>query len=185
MRDHNDFDILLCMNDRRLVHLIILISLLLFMGLLWFIYLKPSSPSSAQWVRYLPGINALLNTLSALCASLGVIAITQKRESTHKKLMVSALLFSALFLISYLVYHHFHGDTPFLAHGFIRPVYFFTLISHIFLTIFALPLILITVLFALLDERSRHKKTAKWTFPIWLYVSVTGVLIYLFQVMFN
>jgi len=183
--DHNNFDILLRMNDRRLMNLIILISLVIFVGLLWFIYLKPAAPSSSQWVRYLPGINALLNTLSALCASLGVIAITQKREYTHKKLMISALIFSALFLVSYLVYHHFHGDTPFLAHGFIRPVYFFTLISHIFLTIFALPLILITVLFALLDERSRHKKIAKWTFPIWLYVSVTGVLIYLFQVMFN
>jgi putative membrane protein len=173
------------MNYTRLISLIIGISFFLFTGLLWVIYFKSPGSSSALWIPYLPSINALLNTLSAICVVGGVIAITKQKKKRHQQLMVSGLIFSALFLISYILYHHFHGDTPFLATGIIRPIYFFTLISHIVLTVFALPLILITASFALLNEFSRHKKIARWTVPIWLYVSVTGVLIYIFQVLFN
>ena len=116
---------------------------------------------------------------------LGVLAIVKGNEARHKAFMISALGFSALFLVSYLFYHHFHGDTPFLAEGIIRPIYFAILISHIGLTFFVLPLILVTVYFALTRQLPSHKKIAKWTFPLWMYVSVSGVLIYILQVVFN
>jgi putative membrane protein len=99
--------------------------------------------------------------------------------------MVSALVLSALFLISYLTYHHFQGDTRFLATGLIRPIYFFILISHIILSVAVLPMVLITVFHALRGRFSNHKKIARYTFPVWLYVSVTGVLVFLMLNVFN
>ena len=93
--------------------------------------------------------------------------------------MLSALGLSAAFLVSYLIYHTFHGDTPFLGEGWIRPVYFFILISHVGLSAVMLPLILITLYFALTGKLNLHPKVARYTLPLWLYVSVTGVLVYL------
>lgn len=174
------------MKTNTAISLLLVLSSLIFSFLVWFIYFKQGvADHSFGFVEQLPLVNSILNTCAAICMGLGVRAIINKQEKRHKKLMLSALGFSALFLISYLFYHHFHGDTPFLAQGFIRPIYFFTLISHILLTAFALPMILISVFFALTQKNERHKKIAKWTFPIWMYVSVTGVLIYIFQVLFN
>jgi putative membrane protein len=99
--------------------------------------------------------------------------------------MLAALLFSALFLISYIVYHTFHGDSKFLGEGWIRPVYFFVLISHIALSGICLPMILVTVSLSLLKHFPIHKRWARWTFPIWAYVSVTGVAIYLMLKVFG
>jgi putative membrane protein len=164
---------------------LILLSTSIFFFLAWYIYFKSASQSSFVFVGYLPLLNCILNTLCATSLCLGVRAILNKQEALHKRYMLSAIVFSALFLISYLTYHHFQGDTVFLAEGLIRYVYFFILISHIFLTLFVLPLILVTVFHALNSENDKHKRLAKWTFPLWLYVSVTGVLIYLFQVAFN
>lgn len=170
---------------KRIVQVSIFLSSVIFVGLMWFIYLKTPAATTVPFVTYLPLTNAILNGLSAICVCAGIVAITKKHKKYHISLMISALVFSALFLVSYLIYHHFHGDTPFLALGFIRIIYFTILISHIILTIFALPLILITVSFALISAFDRHKKIARWTVPIWLYVSVTGILIYVFQVAFN
>lgn len=174
------------MKTNTVISLLLVLSGFIFSFLVWFIYFKEGvTDHTLAFVEHLPLVNSLLNTCAAICMGLGIKAILNKQESRHKTLMLSALGFSALFLVSYLTYHHFHGDTPFLAQGLIRPIYFFTLISHIFLTIFALPMILISVFFALAQNNERHKKIAKWTFPIWMYVSVTGVLIYIFQVLFN
>ncbi len=96
------------------------------------------------------------------------------------RFMLTATVFSALFLVSYITYHFFHGDTHFPAHGWIRAVYFFILISHIGLSMVALPLILGTLWYALRNQFRFHRRIARWTFPIWLYVSVTGVIVYFF-----
>ncbi len=169
-----------------IINSLIALSLAIFCFLSWFIYFKPTTPpSTLSIINYLPLVNSLFNTASAIAMCLGIRAILKKDTHTHKRYMITALIFSTLFLISYLTYHHFHGDTPFLAQGLVRSLYFFTLISHISLTLFVLPLILITVFYALISDNDKHKKIAKWTFPLWLYVSVTGVLIYLFQVFFN
>jgi len=92
--------------------------------------------------------------------------------------MLAALVASTLFLVGYLTYHHFHGVTRFMAQGWIRPTYFAILISHTVLAIAIVPLVLITLYRALRRQFDRHKRLARWTFPLWLYVSVTGVLIY-------
>ena len=93
--------------------------------------------------------------------------------------MLSALGFSAAFLVSYLIYHTFHGDTRFLGEGWIRPIYFFILISHVMLSAVMLPLILTSLYFAFSGRFNLHPKVARITLPIWLYVSITGVVVYL------
>jgi putative membrane protein len=94
------------------------------------------------------------------------------------RLMLSALLVASVFLASYVVYHHYHGDTPFEGRGAVRPVYFFVLVTHILGSMVALPLVLTTLFFALTRRFERHRRLARFTFPLWLYVSTTGVLVF-------
>ena len=157
---------------------ILLVSGVAFGFLIWLIYFKEKPQVYSVVVGYLPALNALLNGLSVMCLIKGLLAIKNKDKAKHMRCMGAAFVFSTLFLMSYIVYHSFHGDSHFLGTGLIRPIYFFILISHIFLTIFALPMILITFFLALTGRFEFHKKLARWTFPIWVYVSVTGVLIY-------
>jgi putative membrane protein len=145
--------------------------------LFWLIYFK-GKIAAPGWVGYLPGANAFFNSLSAICLICGYINIRRRRRETHMRFMLSATVFSSLFLMSYITYHYFHGDTKFPGQGWIRPVYFSILISHILLSVVALPLILATLWYSLRSQFRFHKKVARWTFPIWLYVSVTGVIVY-------
>ena len=155
------------------------------LGLIIWIYTTPKSENMPTWVLKLPAINAGLNALSAFALIKGWIHIRSGRRMQHIRWMVTALITSALFLISYLCYHHFHGDTKFLATGLIKPIYFFILISHILLSFINLPMILITLSFAVSSNFTSHKKIARWTLPIWLYVSVTGVFIFLILKIFQ
>jgi putative membrane protein len=145
--------------------------------LFWLIYFK-GKIAAPEWVGYLPSANAFFNSLSAICLVCGYINIRRKRRETHMRFMLSATVFSSLFLLSYITYHYFHGDTKFPGQGWIRPVYFFILITHISLSVVALPLILATLWYSLRAQFRFHKNVARWTFPIWLYVSVTGVIVY-------
>ena len=145
--------------------------------LIWLIYFK-GKVAAPEWINLLPGANALFNSLSAICLVLGYINIRRRNRIIHMRFMLSATAFSTLFLLSYITYHYFHGDTRFPGHGWIRPVYFFILISHIGLSMIALPLILGTLWYALRNQFRFHRAVARWTFPIWLYVSVTGVVVY-------
>ena len=129
-------------------------------------------------LSFLPSLNAGLNAASALLIILGFILIRQGAWTGHALCMCSALGTSTLFLISYLTYHFFHGATHFTGHGWIRPVYFTILISHTILAVAVVPLVLVTLSRALRSQFERHRKIAKLTFPIWLYVSVTGILVY-------
>lgn len=146
--------------------------------LVWWIYWKTPATAESAWIGALPALNATFNTLAALSMSAGWLAIRRRRIALHKGLMLTGVAFSALFLASYLVYHHFHGDTPFPGLGWIRPVYFGILVSHIVLSIAMLPMILSTLFYALTKRFPSHKRIARWTLPIWLYVSVTGVAIF-------
>ena len=145
--------------------------------LVWLIYFK-GRVAAPDWVAALPAANASFNSMSALCLILGYINIRRGNRVTHMRFMLTATAFSALFLASYVTYHFFHGDTKFPGHGWIRPVYFFILISHIGLSIVALPLILAALWYGLRNQFQFHRRVARWTFPIWLYVSVTGVVVY-------
>ncbi len=130
-------------------------------------------------IKILPTVNAILNALSFIFLVLGFVNIKRRNINGHKKFMLSAFVSSALFLISYLVYHYNAGITRFKEVGFWRTFYLTILSSHTLLAAFALPLAIVTLTFALLGKFDKHPKVARLTLPIWLYVSFTGVLIYL------
>jgi uncharacterized membrane protein YozB (DUF420 family) len=127
----------------------------------------------------LPALNAALNGLSALLLLAGYLFVRRKNFRAHKFCMLAAFSVSGLFLISYLTYHYQAGSTPFAGHGWTRPVYFSILISHIVLAASIVPLALVTLYRGLRSRFALHRRLARRTLPIWLYVSVTGVLIYL------
>jgi putative membrane protein len=131
-------------------------------------------------VHDLPAVNASLNGLSAICISIGWILIKTQRTRAHIVAMSCALVTSALFLSCYLTYHfNVRVVTHFTAQGFVRPMYFALLLSHTILAVIALPMVILTVIPALRARYDKHRRLAVWTIPIWLYVSVTGVLVYM------
>ena len=130
-------------------------------------------------VQDLPTLNAILNTIAACFLISGYVAIKKKNEVLHKKLMISALVVSAMFLTSYLIYHYHVPSKKFPDLGWIKTVYLFILVPHIILAAVMVPMILKTFWHAFRDERQKHLKIARITFPIWIYVSVTGVIVYL------
>ena len=127
----------------------------------------------------LPGVNASLNALSTIWLVAGWFFIRRRQIERHRFCMIAAFVTSTLFLASYLVYHANVGSVPFRGQGAIRTVYFAILVTHIVLAAVILPLALMTLSRALTRRFDRHRKIARWTLPIWLYVSVTGVMIYL------
>lgn len=162
---------------RKQVSAIIALSAGIASFLIWLIYFKGKVVAPA-WVSDLPAANATFNSLSALSLVAGYINIRRGNRIAHKRCMLTATVFSGLFLASYVTYHFFHGDTRFPGQGWIRPIYFFILISHVGLSMIALPLILGALWYALRNQFQIHRRIARWTFPVWLYVSVTGVIVY-------
>ncbi len=126
----------------------------------------------------LPALNAALNSLSAVFLLAGFLFIKSRNQSAHRACMLTAFGCSILFLISYLIYHYQVGSVPFRGRGWIRPVYFTILLTHTILATAVVPLALITLTRALRERFDAHRRIARWTFPIWLYVSVTGVVVY-------
>ena len=167
-------------SNRTVYSSIIFLSTAILALLFWLIYFRETASSEKTLdLTFLPAVNAFFNSMSAVCLVWGFLAIRRGNQKLHIKLMLSALTFSFLFLISYLTYHAFHGDTSFQGEGWIRPFYFFILISHILLSAVVLPLVMTTVYFAATGNFTKHPKIARITLPLWLYVSVTGVLVYL------
>ena len=130
-------------------------------------------------LSFLPPIYATINGITAVVLVAGVLAIKNGKRKLHERLMTTAIALSLAFLMMYVAYHMTSDSTKFGGEGIIRPIYFFILISHILLSIAVIPLVLITYVRALAERFDRHKKIAKVTFPIWLYVAVTGVVVYL------
>lgn len=155
--------------------------------LIWLIYFKNAAvvEGDNSWVNSLPALNAFLNTLTSIFLITGYKLIKQNKVLWHKRAMYLATATSALFLVSYVSYHHFHGDTKFVGVGTVRTIYFGVLISHILLSIVQVPLILSTLYLAMTKKFVKHKKVARITFPIWLYVSVTGVLVFVMLKWYN
>jgi uncharacterized membrane protein YozB (DUF420 family) len=131
----------------------------------------------AQYAIF-PVINATLNGTSAVLLLVGHNFIKRGRMAAHRAVMISAVVTSSLFLTSYLYYHYHVGSVRFPGHGWSRPVYYSILISHTLLAITIVPLVIITLIRALRERFDRHAAIARWTYPLWLYVSVTGVVIY-------
>jgi len=127
----------------------------------------------------LPAVNATLNALAAIFLTTGYVLIRRGQRELHKRCMLAALTTSALFLVCYVIYHAETGSRPFPGQGVVRAVYFAILISHVVLAAAILPLALTTAARGLTGQYDRHVRIARWTLPLWLYVSVTGVVIYL------
>jgi putative membrane protein len=127
----------------------------------------------------LPHVNAALNFLSFLLLVVAFYQVRRGNVFLHRRLMLSALAVSVLFLVSYVAYHAQYGSVRFTGQGAVRAVYFFILITHIILAAAIVPLVAVTVVRALRGDFARHRRVARWTYPLWLYVSVTGVVVYL------
>jgi putative membrane protein len=138
----------------------------------------PRHPSPLISVSELPAVNAALNSLSAIFLVGGYVFIRSRNIQAHKASMLSAFASSILFLASYLVYHYQVGSVPFKGQGSIRLVYFTILLTHTILATTVVPLALVTLFRAFRERFDAHRRIARWTFPIWLYVSVTGVIVY-------
>ncbi len=121
----------------------------------------------------------MLNSISAVFLITGYLFIRRKQIKAHRACMTGAFVTSALFLVSYLTYHYHHGSTKFQGQGAVRAIYFSILITHTILAVVIVPMIFVTFARALRERFDRHRKIARWTLPLWLYVSVTGVIVYL------
>ncbi len=130
-------------------------------------------------IPYMPPFQALMNMTAAVLLAVGWVYIRQRRRTAHRNCMIATLAVSAIFLISYLAYHAKVGYMPFAGQGWIRPIYFTLLGSHIILAAVIVPLVVGTVWFAATGNFDRHPRLARWTLPIWLYTSVSGVIVYL------
>ena len=143
--------------------------------LFWLIYIHPAAAATSDYA-FLPALNAVLNGLSATALLIGYTFIRARKIKAHRASMITAFAFSTLFLISYIAHHALHGDVRYPVGAPLRMVYLPLLATHIVLAIVALPLVLVTFFFSLSGRIRQHRKVARWTFPIWLYVSVTGVI---------
>jgi putative membrane protein len=162
---------------RGAVAAILAISAAATLFLLWLIYIHPAAAASTDYA-FLPGLNAVFNGLSATALLIGFTFIRARRIAAHRASMITAFVFSSLFLVGYILHHALHGDVRYPLHADFRTFYLWLLASHIILAVIALPMILTTFFFSLSGRIPQHRKIARWTFPLWLYVSVTGVITY-------
>ena len=136
-------------------------------------------PGASAYVGYLPAFNALINSATAVALVLGYYFIRRRNVLAHRAAMGTAFALGAIFLLSYVAYHTQQTEQIFFGgYGAVRFAYFFLLITHITLAIITVALVLFTLYFSLTGQYTRHKRIARWTFPVWLYVSVTGVIVY-------
>lgn len=129
-------------------------------------------------VKMLPAVNAVLNSLTAVFLVIGYYFIKQKNVARHRAMMGMAFLLGSLFLLSYVAYHSQVPSTKFGGEGLIKGIYYFILLTHILLAAVTVGLVLFTLYFALTEQFQKHRRIARWTYPVWLYVSVTGVIVY-------
>ena len=165
-------------SPKKATTIILAATALVLVALLAVIYGHGRAVGAPAWTSWLPGLNALLNATSAVSLLSAYRAIRRRDVLTHSRRVLVSLAASAMFLVSYIVYHSVHGDTRFAGHGLVRGIYFFILITHVGLSGVALPLIFLSLFFSLSGRFPKHKKIARYAFPVWLYVSVTGVLVF-------
>lgn len=180
-------------NNKSYLRIIIAVSIAIPVVVAVLLYTPLNFGFDGDWVKGLPKLNAILNSTTAVMLILALIAIKNGKVKLHRNLMLTGLILGTLFLLSYVLYHAnstsvIYGDInkdgmlgqqELLQVGASRTIYVFTLLSHILLSILVVPFVLLAFYFALTNQIDRHKKLVKFTFPIWLYVSVTGVIVYL------
>lgn len=146
--------------------------------LFWLIYVHPAADAGSTRGAFLPPLNAVMNGLSAVSLMVGFTFIRARKIAAHRRSMITAFVFSTLFLIGYIAHHALHGDVRYPLDAALRTPYLILLASHIVLATLTLPLVLVTFFFSLTGRFPQHRRIARWTFPLWLYVSVTGVITY-------
>jgi putative membrane protein len=166
------------MTDRVALSVIGLVSSLVVVAVGFLLLGRQPQIGAARDVSALPAVNAVLNGTSAALLTAGYVFIRQRKVTAHMTCMLTAFGVSSLFLVSYVMYHYHAGSRPFTGHGWIRGVYFTLLISHLVLAALIVPFALTTIYRAWRGQFARHRRIARWTLPVWLYVSVTGVIVY-------
>ncbi len=181
-------------RDRSYVRLITIVSIVIPIAVAVLLFMPVKILAGSEWVKFLPHINAAINSLTAILLVSAVIMVKKGNVELHKKLMTSAFILGSLFLISYIIYHA-TIDSPVFGDvngdglvseeeleevGMMRRIYLFVLLSHILLSIVVVPFVLFAFYYSLTDKIEKHRRIVKFTFPIWLYVSLTGVIVYLF-----
>ncbi|UBM57269.1 DUF420 domain-containing protein [Marinilongibacter aquaticus] len=137
-----------------------------------------TKPDLGEWTKLLPHLNGVINSLTAILLLVGYALIKRKNREAHRKVMTAAFVLGGAFLISYVMYHLTNHSTSYGGEGFLKYFYYVVLISHILLSLIVLPLVLRAFYFAYVRDFARHKKLVKFAYPIWLYVSITGVIAY-------
>jgi putative membrane protein len=163
-------------STRPAIAAILVISAAATLFLFWLIYIHPAADVSGTRFAFLPALNAIFNGLAAISLVIGYTFIRARRIAAHRAAMITAFAFSTLFLVTYILHHALHGDVRYPLHAAYRSLYLPLLASHIILATVALPMVLATFFFSLSGRIPQHRKIARWTFPLWLYVSVTGVV---------
>lgn len=166
------------MSERPPWLLLVSLSACIAAFLIWLIYFHTIGVQP-RWLYLMPVVNCIFNSISAVCLVLGYRAIKRRDWRTHKRFMLAAACSSTAFLVNYVAYHYMHGDTIFNRSSAVRPLYLAILASHVILSIVSLPMILATLYLALSGSFAQHKRIAKVTLPMWLYVAVTGVVVFL------
>ncbi len=165
-------------KEKFYLRLIYFLSAVVFL-LVLFLSQLPKAETIPPFVKFLPVLNALLNGATSILLLFSYYFIRRKKVYIHRRLNITAVLLSTLFLLSYVTFHSFGIETRFPINNPIRPVYLFILISHILLAAIVLPLVLISLYRGLTNQVQLHRKITRWSFPIWLYVTITGVIVYL------
>lgn len=169
----------LLQEEAKVKNWIIGISIAVPLAVAVLLFMPAKITALGDWVYFLPHLNAVINSAASVALLVGLVFIKQKKYNYHGASMTIAFILGAIFLVSYVIYHASAESTSFGGEGFIRTVYYFLLITHIILAIVALFPILFAYYYGLTDQRAKHRKVVKFAYPIWLYVSVTGVIVYL------
>lgn len=165
-------------RDKKIFRLIFLFSAVIFLTIL-VLSMLPKSENIPSYATYLPKFNALVNATCSVLLIASLYNIRRKNIAVHKQINITAFVLSALFLVSYVWFHSFGIKTQFPSENPLRPVYLFILITHIVLAAIVLPLVLISFYYGITMQVQKHRRLTRWSFPIWLYVTVTGVIVYL------
>jgi putative membrane protein len=166
------------MNDKTVFRIILGLSVVVF-GVIVILYSLPKQDFIPDWAKQLPLLNATINGICSLLLISSLWCIKNKKIDWHKRLNLTTFMLSSLFLVSYIIFHSYGVETRFPADNPLRPFYLVILVTHILLAAVVLPLVLVSFYFGLTGKVEKHRKVSKFTFPIWLYVTVTGVVVYM------
>ncbi|WP_118193726.1 DUF420 domain-containing protein [Albibacterium indicum] len=171
------------MNDKAIFRLVGVVSIIVLLVVILLqanvVNLFPNHDVLPKWVQFLPTLNAIINGTCTILLLISYYFIRRKNIRMHKTLNITTFILSCLFMVSYLIFHSAGMETKFGGQGTIRYVYFFILITHIILAAIVLPLVLLSFYRGMMMQVEKHKKLVRWSFPIWLYVTISGVLVYL------